>query len=768
LLCCGAPFQARGAGNLLPNPGFEHDENRDGIPDGWSVKPAETEEARPVRIVQAERHGGAHSLRFGHARENSYSKLRASVPAEPDTDYVASGWFKVGEPGRLQPGIESSGGAKLLVLGLDDEGSNQLGACRSVFSTRNRWERAVVRFNSRSYKRVMVMVYLHNAKGTLWVDDMELVAGADPTAVEQGPAIFPAVHLLPGTAAGQDALHLIRSAPMPLTFHYLGEDAQAGGLTLELEVPAGIRILRDFAGNSTPVGASSGTAQPARYLLPVPAGKVRQELGSKYGHMLILEATRAAGPAGALTWRLRRGDSTTEPRRLALTVLPALQPLTRTPERFEIFTFYNDALRLCPAGQENDRLFERLFQLAVESGFRGGVLPAVSRDRAKRILERQGWATGVLAGWMVSPEQYFDKTQLEEAQSVDAQGKPYPGIRPCPTYCQDHNVMAKVARLYYERRIAPRASADMLQEGDWYVFDYEPGRGIWRECRCPRCLKAFAAHSGIAADRLAPPGSKPRWAAEWQRFRDWQKGAFMAQFSRAVDTLSPKLRFGLCDHPFETRARDVVEPHIDFYCPMMYNVHPRKFFDDVARELRVKKPFMPTIETCMLGYTQWTAPRELKLKIITGAATGAKGIMIWPGMTSLGGLDLALIRQCNDILVEVGGYYALGKRRDELFDVRPARQESVHWGQRAHELDGRRLLTLFNFHSRAPAVFSVSVPDIGAGEHSVSDPVTGAACLAPATESRVWRPADLRAGLPVEVAASDIAFLLVGPAGERL
>ena len=758
--------EAHAAENLLPNPGFEVDENGDGLPDGWAVKAAKGEPGQPVHLDENEKRTGERSLLFCHTSENSYSKMRTSVAVKPDTPHAISCWFKVAADAPLQRGVRSSHGAKLLVFGLDEKGSKLLGACRSVFNTRGQWERGVIRLNSRQYKRLMIMVYLHNAKGSVWVDDVELVEGDNPSEGENHPAAFPEVHLLPGTAAFRDELHLIQAEPIALTFHYLGAPALAEGLFLELEVPSGVAILSDFANNAVPTPRSIDKNGRARYALPVPTSKVRKSLGSKHGQVLILEATRVPGTAGELIWRLRRGEKRGEPRRLALTVLPRLRPLRKTPKRFEVLTFYNTALRLCPGDEAKDPLFERLYQLPMKAGLRGGVLSPVSPRRAAELLRRKNWRTGILAGWLVNPERYFTEEELARVQSVDARGKAYAGVRPCPTYCQQQNVMATVAGFYFEKDIVRRgANAGALKDGDWYVLDYEPGRGIWRECYCPRCLRAFAAQAGIEAAGLKPETVKPQWPQQWQKFRDWQKGVLIGQFNAAVKGINPKLRFGLCDHPFETWARDVVEPHIDFYCPMMYNVHPRKFFDDVETELRVKKPLLPTIETRMLGWPQWTAPREIKLKAISAAATGAKGIMIWPGVTSLDGLDLTMIRECNDALVKVEEFYGRGERAEDLFRVSPVAKGYAYWGHRAHELAGRRLLTLFNFHSRKPARFSVAVPDAAEGQYGVVDPVSGVEYLTPAKGSRVWGANDLGAGFSIEVPAYEIAFLAVSPTG---
>ena len=195
---------------------------------------------------------------------------------------------------------------------------------------------------------------------------------------------------------------------------------------------------------------------------------------------------------------------------------------------------------------------------------------------------------------------------------------------------------------------------------------------------------------------------------------------------------------------------------------MMYNRHPRRFFDDVDAELLRFQPFLPTIEVKMLGWPQWTPPRDLKLKILAAAATGAEGILIWPGLSSLSGLDLALIRECSDALTVVGDDYAKGTRNDGGFVVQPAEKGYPYGGHRGHERNGARLLTLFNFHSARSALFNVAVRGETDGGFIVSDPVRDKVYRAPSGAIR-WSASDLRTGFALDLPAAEVAWLRVEP-----
>ena len=754
--------------NLLPNPGFEEDRNGDGLPDKWRVKPDKHQARKPVTFDKAEKHGGIQSVRICHQRSAGYSKVRTVCAVKPYTNYTATVWIKVDGKDPIQPGIEKSQGVNLLIQNLDTKPQRIMAHAGSALTTFGKWQRRTAKFNSGRTKRILFLLYLHNARGTVWMDDAELVEGTEPTQPAGQAAAFPTVDLLPGTAAMHKAFYLIQGEPTHLALYYLGDQSTAKGLELVLDVPEGIALTKDFRAASDPSGTPVGRGEKRylRHVRRVPANRVRPKVaGHKHAHILIFEASGSSRSGGVIYWHLRRGDMKDEERQLAVTVLPPLAPLKAVPAKFEIFTFHQMPLRLCPAGEQNDRLLERMHQLSIKSGIRGAVLPPVSPERASRLIRERSWANGIMVGWVSEPERHMTAQSLKEAQAVDAHGKDYPGAWTlCPTYCIEHNVFEHLAEWGFQCSYGRRAHAQTLKKGDWYVLDFEPG---WRKCYCHRCLKAFSGHSGIPRERLNPPEIPAKLTEEWTRFRDWQKAQALSRFNDAVKKISPKLRFGLCDEPNETWSRSVVDPCIDFHCPMVYWLHPRKFFDVVEEEKqRVGKPFLPTIETKMFGVTCWTSPKELKLKILSAAAAGARGIMIWPGTDSLGALDLAKIRECSDALVKLETYYFSGQRKDDGVTVRPAEKGYIHYGHRAHELGRRRLLTLFNFHSRKPATFSVNVAQISAGDYGVSDPVTHTAFLTPAGGRRTWNNTDLRAGFSLEVPPYEVAFILVEPAGQ--
>jgi len=761
---------AQAPANSLLNPGFEAADAR-GLPSAWSALPDGDEGAGVMALDRDVKRSGAQSLRIRHERADSYSKLRQSgVAVKRDTDYTASVWLRIADP--LETGIEQSHGARLLVFGKGAQGERPLGHAVSVLTTRGAWQRSVVRFNTGECGAVSVLIYLHNARGSVWVDDAELVEGREPSEAAEPASAFPDVDFMPGTAALQRAFYLMQGEPAALTLFYAGDGpAAAKGLELVLDMPEDVVVARDFASGAAPsfVPAPREGRRYHRCVLPVSAERIHPKSfrhAHKHGHILVLEASGAPRGGESLYWRFRRGDALSEERRLALHVLPAPPPLGAVPSRFDILTFYSAELRHCPEGAEGDRLFDRIHQLHVKAGLRGGVAPPIGAERTARLLNDPAWASGVLSGFPVALGDIMSADELREAQAVDAKGKPFAGVRPCPTFCHERNVMERLARLQHGRSPVSKPGAPAPKAQGWHVLDFEPGREMWSGCCCARCLDAFAAHAGLARDTFRAEDVSGRLRPAWTAFRDAQRGRIVGQFRDAVRALEPALRFGFCDDPMEALARPATQPFVDFYCPMIYYLHPRKFFDVVEEERqRIQKPFLPTIEAKMLGYTSMTSPAEMKLKILTAAATGAEGIMIWPDTLSLSALDLAKIRESSDALAALEACGPAGPREDGAFRVWPADKGFVHHGYRARACGQGRLLTLFNFHSTASVSLSVAAL-AGGGDARVVDPVSKTAFLAPATGARVWRPADVAAGFSIELPPQEAAFVLVKPASE--
>lgn len=783
-----AQTPAADGANMVGNPGFEETAEREGVlaPVGWHLSPAAGETAA-LALDEENPHTGRRSLRMRHERPSSYTKASTSVRVRPGTDYAASVWVKVDwdAPLVLDAGAANPMGARMLILPTAG-GAIAYTPPRTPLATGGRWRRLSVRFNSGPHERLVVLLYLHRTKGTIYFDDAEVVEGDAPGAAperEAPQAPFPLVDFMPGTASLQNAIYLNGTAPAHLHTYYQGPPESAEGLEMVMDLPPGIFIRKQYAA----AGADHlGDAQPAgaplrrdgqeftRYVLPVPPPLVRPSFAYRSDHVVILQSRTPEERTAQIRWRLRRATAEGPEREMALTVLPALPPIGRFPEHFEIFTFYNrPAYLLGPEVPGADELFAEMLDLHANSGLMGCLLPQSLAYPAERVeqMRGRGWQLGVLQGWVggharAMIRQARERGLAEEFQVMDPDGKPVDdGHHLCSTWVYGQGWMADLARRglsYYN--IAGRDLG--TGEGIWYVFDYEPSRRTWRKCYCPRCLAAFADHAGIPAEGLTGRAVVESHQQPWREFRDWQNGEIVGQFSAAVRERFPQMRIALCDGPSPHWSRTVYNPYIDFHAPMIYYRHPKAFFDEVKREAGlVERPLIPTIDAKMGGYAIWTSPQEMRAKTLSIAALGGRGVMLWPGLQSLSGLDLQAMRECSDFIAEAERFYFGEGRRVEGALRLGAPEGFALYDGTLHQAGEEQLITLFNFHSAEPAELSAALAEVaGAGPFRLHDPVRSIAFLTPARGTEEWRQEDLAAGFQLALGPGEVRCLLLAPA----
>ena len=770
LLPCAA---CRGADvvrtNLLPNPGFEQDRNADGVPDGWTFDAAE-EETGAVVLDQDERHGGRRSVRIRHGLDASYSKIRGPgfKPTQPDTRAVASVWVRVDWDDRIRTSVPGANGVKLYI---GNEKGSTVAASRKILDTSGKWQRVVVPFSTGKHTLITFLLYLHRGRGTVWFDDAELVWGTSPTAVPATEATgtaaspFPLVDFYPGTVSFEKALYLIEGSPLHFLVYYRGNPAEAADLELVLDLPEAVSVLADFAAGDRPSGAAvvRGEARFRRYVLPVPEDRIRDRFTARAPHTLVLQADKAFAEQD-LSWHLRAGDRQDKVRRIRVSCLPSLPPLRKTPRTFRLLAYYGFPLRNCPKEDAFDSLYQRMFGVYAAAGIRGclagtgGMTPA----RMQAVKNRHpSWSNGVIAGWPVVLSAYLDKQALAEHPAVDETGKEYAEYCVCPTYCVSADLMAKTSDRYF-RIYSGRIDIDSLGEADWYVFDYEPHHKGWYNCFCDTCLDAFAEFAQTSRTTLDPSRVLRERREEWRRFRSRQNARMIGQFRAAAKRRNPRLAFGLCANVVSPWDPGLMDPHVDFHCPMIYYRHPARFFevvDDACRS--VSKPLMPTVSVADMPIPHWTSPAELKSQILATATAGGRGFMMWTGFEGLGGMDFVKIRECSDVIAELEDWFVDGSRVDDLVQATTSEANAYH-GHRVHERGAGYLISLFNLSSKAPVRLSVRLAKSLPGRRSVRDPLRRVVFLAPDTAEPLWTGRDLREGFSLAIPALETVFVELG------
>ena len=170
-------FSLRTAGgnrNLLPNPGFERDRDRDRRPDGWTFTGAASS---PV-VDRAVSHSGKRALRLSASSLAASGAFWTETQVSPATSYFFCGWFKsrrikpraptAYSPSHLSPVRikvqQISGGSQLV------ETSNAYG-----YTGTAGWHKQCVGFRTHNdVARIRVLGQIVGGKGKVWYDDLYL------------------------------------------------------------------------------------------------------------------------------------------------------------------------------------------------------------------------------------------------------------------------------------------------------------------------------------------------------------------------------------------------------------------------------------------------------------------------------------------------------------------------------------------------------------------------------------------------------------------
>jgi len=149
--------------NLLKNGNFEEVQN--GKPVAWAFAYRLGDEKEALSLDEHDPHEGKYSARIVHNNQDSYNTISQSLKVEPGQDYVLTAYVRAENIKAKAGGI----GARVFV---GDEKGNTLAA--GIVSAHGKWHLVTVKFNSKTNKNVGISLYLHQASGKVWFDDVKL------------------------------------------------------------------------------------------------------------------------------------------------------------------------------------------------------------------------------------------------------------------------------------------------------------------------------------------------------------------------------------------------------------------------------------------------------------------------------------------------------------------------------------------------------------------------------------------------------------------
>jgi hypothetical protein len=154
--------------NLVTNPGFE--EWTDSL-ENWGISSAE-----PNAVTRStDSYTGKYAVKIAHQKNSSYSYVKQAIDVKPNTFYDASVMVR-GENIKASMG----GHACKLFIG-KYPAANTLTASHTINGTFDWCRLFSSRFNTGSLTKIWVYVYLHQASGNLWIDDLLLFEVDDNT-----------------------------------------------------------------------------------------------------------------------------------------------------------------------------------------------------------------------------------------------------------------------------------------------------------------------------------------------------------------------------------------------------------------------------------------------------------------------------------------------------------------------------------------------------------------------------------------------------------
>jgi hypothetical protein len=182
----GADVAGRPQTSALANPSFEEDRNRDGVPDGWEPRAAES----PAQLAwdDAVAHSGRRSLRISDSfnpggqrwqeTTGRWSALR-KIPVNPGQTYTLRAWIKT-------EGVSSKADARIAFF--SDKRWLAENATQSASGTTDWWEVSVTAKAPPEATTMLVYLGLGNSRGSAWFDDVALTTSDGPVPPPE-PAI---------------------------------------------------------------------------------------------------------------------------------------------------------------------------------------------------------------------------------------------------------------------------------------------------------------------------------------------------------------------------------------------------------------------------------------------------------------------------------------------------------------------------------------------------------------------------------------------------
>lgn len=547
--------------------------------------------------------------------------------------------------------------------------------------------------------------------------------------------------------------HSFIDSPCPLGFQVWGDRKRAQDAALILDLPEELTITEAINAEPHIVAQTEYRCDVVeedgkkinRYIFPVSKERITNMQRWLWGRVNVVidpkNPDAAVGKSFLITWRTSAGGKLSPPRRLEMKFLPPLAK-TPNPKRFEYMNWKTHDLTF-KSPEVRDRMARRFEAAAMDYWPLIGYLDYPLCREMNDYFRARGWKVCKPDSNMMSFKiSTFVKDMPEVKYAIDDKGKEKYDDNICPTYFNHDPAFREKLYAFHKDRY----TREGLRAGEAVVLDYEPFN-LFGWCACEGCRKYFAEMFKLPAVPSMEEIQK-KYRDQWREFKFRETEEHLRLVSDVLRKAVPGVKIGNYDYVIYEKPPQVaeyfnrnrvamdarrIEDSIDFHMLTFYNYNNKgacDLLDYTVKQLKKPAWMISNITRGDMLDAYYThpdrqlSPTRVGLKMLGAAATGAVGFATFPGWDIDGEFFVSIDRVMAE-LAALEDFYFDGRRVDELFTLSGEGLEEVVL--RAHELNGRVLITLLNFDKAVTADITLKAVDPAklTGLKQLYSPLTG-------------------------------------------
>ena len=660
--------------------------------------------------------------------------IRKSFAVEPNSKYELT-WYVKGkeiESGNKRgAAILLNSGKKWTLAVSNPEGTPETG----TFD----WRKGRKIIDTSIYNSGEIRIYLRiNCQGTVWYDALKLEKINVPSnKTNEGKNISYNVKLFP-LMFEKDGVSFCENMPAMLHIITAGKGNYTGKTAkMKLDVPE----FLDFQGIGETFALEQGRRRTKTTVSEIYRDKLkykRHEIvfskefvtlfgRSWFGHVIVMDpAIGSAGKTGRIYWSFDLGGEIQKEQSFTVKILPPVKMAAKPCSRFALWaTKLHAPYLMLPGRSTADTL--KFWNSLSDRKF---AMMGPPRDQRLRLMPE--YEKILMFGGNHFAEFYpagdeSRKFMKQMPQDIKNNGQNSGKVSVWALVDDPDGVYEK-----YLRNILRRIKKNAVSELKNIAWDFEPQPNGFDEGG----RKRFAQKTGLDHTPSIEEINR-KYSKQWFDYMVKLHADLIAKNAKIIREELPGVKFWLCSD--NLRA---AKPHVGQWCGVdvslsdeVVDVHNHmpyytgiRYFDDLAYCIgKLRKPYLPLIdpaERMLSFYRQYSGPK-IEQNIVATAALGGIGIGFWPDDVMPGEYYHAIAGGFEKVS-KAEPYYFEGKRCDKGIAVKPknAVSRELPNGKQitypdfsqslrftAHKLNGKYLVTLFNYDETKELIAEVSGKD---------------------------------------------------------